>query len=134
MEKPFRLLLERELRIFSIRRGVQRNWFQHPYFGYPRVNNQKGWLGRTHVYRFFVQDPFYFDKSCKFTIEHGHNNNLTLDLASVAYWYQEKASALARSFSKEERQPKPIIDTSKINVWRNIWKFDNSGKALHLLD
>lgn len=104
--------------------------FQHPYFGYPRVNNQKGWLGHTHVYRFFIQDPFYFDKSCKFTIEHGHNNNLTLDLASVAYWYQEKASALARSFTKEERQPKPIIDSSKINVWRNVWQIDNGGKAI----
>jgi hypothetical protein len=103
--------------------------FQHPYFGYPRVNNQKGWLGRTHVYRFFIQDPFYFDKSCKFTIEHGHNNNLTLDLASVAYWYQEKASALARSFSKEERQPKPIIDSSNIKVWRNIWQIDKGVKA-----
>jgi hypothetical protein len=103
--------------------------FQHPYFGYPRVNNQKGWLGRTHVYRFFIQDPFYFDKSCKFTIEHGHNNNLTLDLASVAYWYQDKATALARSITKEERQPKPIIDSSKIKVWRNVWQLDKDVKA-----
>ncbi len=82
--------------------------FQHPYFGYPRVNNETGFLGHTHVYRFFVNDPIYFDKSCKFTIEHGDNNDLTLDLASVAYWYQDKASALPRSFTKEERQPKPI--------------------------
>lgn len=22
--------------------------FSHPYFGYPRVNNDIGWLGRTH--------------------------------------------------------------------------------------
>jgi hypothetical protein len=103
--------------------------FQHPYFGYPRVNNETGWLGHTHVYRFFVKDPFYFDKSCKFTIEHGHNNNLTLDLASVAYWYQEKASSLPRSFTKEERNPKPIIGATEIHLWRNAWRIENGKKS-----
>ena len=58
--------------------------FSHPYFGYPRVNNDIGWLGRTHVYRFFIADPIFFEKSVKGTIEHGSNNNLTLDLATVA--------------------------------------------------
>lgn len=101
--------------------------FYHPYFGYPRVNNETGWLGRTHVYRFMVQDPIYFDKSCKFTIEHGHNNNLTLDLASVAYWYQEKASSLPRSFSKEERIPKPAISAGDIHKWRNSWRIDKGN-------
>ena len=42
---------------------------QHPYFGYPRVNNETGWLGRTHMYRFFIADPIHFKKSCKVTIE-----------------------------------------------------------------
>ena len=103
--------------------------FQHPYFGYPRVNNETGWLGHTHVCRFFIQDPFYFDKSCKFTIEHGHNNNLTLDLASVAYWYQEKASSLPRTFTKEERKPMPIIGVSNIHLWRNAWRIDKGNKT-----
>lgn len=102
--------------------------FYHPYFGYPRVNGETGWLGHTHLYRFFIQDPFYFDKSCKFTIEHGHNNNLTLDLASVAYWYQDKASSLPRSFTKGERKPKPIIGASEIHIWRNAWRIDNGKK------
>lgn len=104
--------------------------FQHPYFGYPCVNKETGYLGHTHVYRFFVEDPIYFDKSCKFTIEHGDNNDLTLDLASVAYWYQEKATPLPRSFTKEERQPKPIIGSSEINLWRNVWRIDNLGKVI----
>ena len=65
--------------------------YQHIYFGYPRVNNDVGFLGRTHVYRFFIQDPVFFEKGLKATIEHGHNNCLTLDLATVAYWYQDKA-------------------------------------------
>lgn len=103
--------------------------FQHPYFGYPRVNNETGWLGRTHVYRFFIKDPFYFDKSCKFTIEHGHNNNLTLDLASVAYWYQDQASALPRSFSKEERKPMPAVSPSDIHLWRDSWRGEKGSKS-----
>ena len=103
--------------------------FQHPYYGYPRVNNETGWLGHTHVYRFFIADPVYFDNSCKFTIEHGHNNNLTLDLASVAYWYQDKASALPRTFTKEERVYKPIIGASEIHKWRDAWRIENKEKS-----
>ena len=101
--------------------------FQHPYYGYPRVNNETGWLGHTHVYRFFIADPIYFDKSCRFTIEHGHNNNLTLDLASVAYWYQENPASLPRSFTKEERVPKPLIGPGDIHLWRNSWRIEKGN-------
>lgn len=105
--------------------------FYHPYFGYPRVNNETGWLGRTHVYRFLITDPIYFDESCKFTIEHGHNNNLTLDLASVAYWYQQDAAPLPRSFTREERKPMPDISPADIHIWRDAWrKAMGSGEKL----
>lgn len=103
--------------------------FQHPYYGFPRVNNETGWLGHTHIYRFFIADPVYFDRSCRFTIEHGHNNNLTLDLASVAYWYQDKAAKLPRSFTKEERKFKPIIGASEIHKWRDAWRIENGEKS-----
>jgi hypothetical protein len=103
--------------------------FQHPYFGYPRVNNETGWLGHTHIYRYFIADPVYFDQSCKFTIEHGHNNNLTLDLSSVAYWYQDKAAPLPRSFTKEERVYKPIIGAAEIHKWRDAWRIENGNKT-----
>jgi hypothetical protein len=96
--------------------------FQHPYFGYARVNNETGWLGRTHVYRFHIADPIYFDQSCRYTIEHGDNDNLTLDLASVAYWYQDTASPLPRSFTKAERKPMPAITPSDIHLWRDAWR------------
>lgn len=96
--------------------------FYHPYFGYSRVNDQIGWLGRTHMYRFLITDPIYFDESCKFTFEHGHNNNLTLDLASVAYWYQKNAAQLPRSFNKEERKPMPDIGPRDIHLWRDAWR------------
>lgn len=101
--------------------------FQHPYFGYPRVNNETGWLGHTHVYRFFIADPVYFNKSCRFTIEHGHNNNLTLDLASVAYWYQDSPARLPRSFTKEERKPQPLIGAVEMHLWRNAWRIEKGN-------
>ena len=103
--------------------------FQHPSFGYARVNNGTGWLGRTHVYRFHLTDPVRFEKSCRFTIEHGHNNNLTLDLASVAYWYQDGAGPLPRSFTKAERKPMPEITPSDIHLWRDAWRRQNGNGA-----
>lgn len=102
--------------------------FSHPYFGYPRVNNDIGWLGRTHVYRFFINDPVFFEKGLKATIEHGHNNNLTLDLASVAYWYQDKASMLPKATTKEERRLKPMINSTDIHKWRHEWR-KNKGNG-----
>jgi hypothetical protein len=96
--------------------------FSHPYFGYPRVNGTLGWLGRTHVYRFHIEDPVYFDKSLKFSIEHGHNNCLTLDLASVAYWYLDKPTKLAPIATRDERQFMPEITVVDIHRWRNDWR------------
>ena len=101
--------------------------FHHPYFGYGRVNNATGWLGRTHAYRFHLADPVYFDKSCLFTIEHGHDNNLTLDLASVAYWYQDTANPLPRTLTKAERKPQPEITESDIHLWRDAWRKQNGN-------
>ena len=97
--------------------------FSHPYYGYARVNDDLGWLGRTHVYRFNITDPIYFDKSLRFSIEHGHNNNLTLDLASVAYWYQSKPfNPLPSLPDREARKPKPFIGPVDIHRWRNEWR------------
>lgn len=105
--------------------------FSHPYYGYPRVNENIGWLGRTHVYRFFITDPVFFQKSMKGTIEHGHNNCLTLDLATVAYWYQSEASSLPPAPSKETRAVKPEVNESDIHIWRDEWrKSMGSGSKL----
>ena len=96
--------------------------FSHPYFGYPRVNDNVGWLGRTHVYRFFIADPVLFDTSLKATIEHGHNNNMTLDLSSVAYWYQSEATPVPDIPGVNERRPMPEIGVSEIHKWRHEWR------------
>jgi len=106
--------------------------FQHPYFGYARVNGGSGWLGRTHVYRFHLADPIYFDRSLRFSIEHGHDNNLTLDLSSVAYWYQSEPHKAFPAFpSREARKPKPKIGEVDIHLWRDAWrKAHGSGSQL----
>jgi len=110
--------------------------FMTPYFGYPRVNTNdqaytgNGWLGRTHVYRFNIVDPIYFDKSLRFTIEHGHNNVLILDLRSVAYWYQSQAARVPAIKSKKDREPMPMITPVDIHKWRDAWrksKGDSTG-------
>lgn len=96
--------------------------FQYPYYGAPRVNDNIGWLGRTHVYRFHILDPIYFDKSLKFTIEHGHSNSMNIDLASVSYWYQQKpANKLPPIPNKVQRAPKRILgDWDRIKA-RKLW-------------
>lgn len=103
--------------------------FMHPYYGYPRINKETGWLGRTHAYRFFINDPVYFDTSLKATIEHGHNNNLTLELASVAYWYQDKAMPLPKAPTKVERAPMPELGLPEIHKWRHEWRKNKGNKA-----
>jgi len=102
--------------------------FTHPYYGYGRLNNDVGWLGRTHVYRFHISDPVHFSESLRFSIEHGHNNNLTLDLASVAYWYQlPPFNELPPLPDKEARAPKPFIEHYNMHKWRHEWRKNNGN-------
>jgi hypothetical protein len=110
--------------------------FHHPYFGYPRVNTtdrsfEGGWMGRTHVYRFHITDPIYFDTSFKFTIEHGHNDVLILDLRSVAYWYQTVATGVPSIKAKDERQVMRLINPVDIHKWRDAW-LKSKGNAKNL--
>ena len=97
--------------------------FSHPFYGYARVNDDIGWLGRTHVYRFHITDPLYFDESLRFTIEHGHNNNLTLALATVAYWYQDGPPDPFPPFpARADRAPMPMIGPVELHRWRHEWR------------
>jgi len=50
--------------------------------------HSKNWSGKISYYRFHIQDPIYFQKSIKVTIEHGHANHRSDDYSSTAYWYQ----------------------------------------------
>lgn len=97
--------------------------FSHPFYGYGRVDGETGWLGRTHVYRFHVTDPVHFEKSLRFSIEHGHDNNLTLDLSSVAYWYQTEPHKPFPPFpSREARAPRPFLGATDLHLQRHAWR------------
>lgn len=103
----------------------------HPFFGYPRVNNDVGWMGRTHCYRFHIQDPIVFTKSLRASIEHGHANNMTQEMSSVAYWYQkEPHKPFAEIPGREARVPKPNIGAMEIHKWRGAWREVNGGGVL----
>ncbi len=105
--------------------------YAHPYFGYARVNGETGFLGRTHCYRFHLEDPVFFGKSLRASIEHGHANSLTLDLATVAYWYQtEPHRPFPPMPPKEARQPLPPINAVDIHKWRDAWRREQGGGPL----
>lgn len=58
-----------------------------PYFGYHFKGNSD-YTGKHSQYRFHIEDPIYFEKSIKVSIEHGHANDRQGDWSSTAYWYQ----------------------------------------------
>ncbi|MCX6150911.1 MAG: DUF2961 domain-containing protein [Ignavibacteriales bacterium] len=61
--------------------------FSAPYHG---VIVKDDSLSRIAVYRFHLGDVIPFKKSLRFTIEHGHANEETVDYSSTAYWYQKE--------------------------------------------
>ncbi len=69
--------------------------FNTPYAGITQYNGSPQWgehdwpfRGKNSMYRFHIEDPIRFRKSIRVTIEHGHNNKLSNDYSSTAYWYQ----------------------------------------------
>lgn len=102
--------------------------FDNPSFGLARVpgtdnNDPKfGWMGRTHLYRFHHLDPIRFQKSLKFTIEHGHDNCLSLELATVAYTYQTLITTPLNPLPDlKSRIPQPLTTESDLHLWRTAW-------------
>jgi hypothetical protein len=66
------------------------------------------WRGKNSTYRYHIEDPIYFEKSIRVTIEHGHANSLTNDYASTAYWYQtEPHKPFPNLPPMVERLPRP---------------------------
>jgi hypothetical protein len=111
--------------------------YLHPYFGTARAPGRLndsprfGWLGRTHVYRFHLEDPIRFAKSLRASIEHGHANCLTLELASVAYWYQTLPSKPFPPLpTPEQRVPLPEIGVVDVHRWRDAWRQSRGGGQL----
>lgn len=111
--------------------------YQHPYFGTARAPGREntegrfGWIGRTHCYRFHIEDPIRFQKSLEASIEHGHANCLTLSLATVAYWYQTLPSLPFPPLpSAADRKPMPEIGVIEMHRWRDAWRQSKGGGKL----
>jgi hypothetical protein len=63
-----------------------------PYSGFHLVE-RPDFAGLVGMYRWYVADPIRFERSIRWTIEHGHANNFANDYSSVAYWYQTEPHA-----------------------------------------
>lgn len=79
--------------------------FCAPQFGYSLKGNLD-YTGKHSQYRFHVEDPICFEKSLRFSIEHGHANDKQGDWTSTAYWYQiGRTRPLPDTGTFEERIP-----------------------------
>ena len=109
----------------------------HPYFGIAyapgRGNDDArfGWMGKTHNYRFHIEDPVRFQSSLRASIEHGHANCLTLGLSSVAYWYQTMPTKQFPPLPfAEDRQPLQEVGVVEVHRWREAWRQSKGGGKL----
>jgi len=66
--------------------------FAGPYSGVHLIESSD-YQGLVGMYRWYVADPIRFDRSLRWTIEHGHANNFGNDYCSVAFWYQAEPHA-----------------------------------------
>ncbi len=89
--------------------------FNYPYIGYSQQGN-RDWTGSHTMYRFHVEDPIYFEKSLRATIEHGHANARQDDYTSVAFWYQtEPHQKLIPLPALNDRLPNAFWQVEKLN-------------------
>jgi hypothetical protein len=59
--------------------------YDSPYFGIVFDGGRK--FTAVSYYRFFLEDPIYFEKSLIGSIEHGHANRRSDYFSTVAFWY-----------------------------------------------
>jgi hypothetical protein len=64
--------------------------FAYQYNGAPYLGVPERAGGRYCLYRWHAPNPIAFQKSIKFTIEHGHANDRADCFYSVGYWYQSE--------------------------------------------
>lgn len=72
-------------------------------------NGSSVYLGDTRYYQtsyvHHIENPVYFNKEIKVTIENGHANRLCNEVSSVAYWYCETPTKVIAPPPVEQRQP-----------------------------
>ena len=107
---------------FNTAWGLKEHYL-HPYFGAARVNEgETAWLGRTHVYRFHLEEPIHFSTALRGSIEIGHADCLMTDVVTEAYWYQLPCAALPALPPLEQRQNMPKINAADIHRWHEAFR------------
>jgi hypothetical protein len=87
--------------------GFEGKQFAYHYTGVPYVVNPFSLGGKWCVYRWHLDSPITFQKSIRMTLEHGHGNDRSDSLYSVAYWYQAEPHAKFPALpSIQERLPR----------------------------
>ncbi|WP_157950148.1 glycoside hydrolase family 172 protein [Vallitalea okinawensis] len=61
-----------------------------------------------------LENPVYFQKEIKVTIENGHANRLANEISSVAYWYAEKPSKAIDVPNAKQREAIPELGGSLV--------------------
>lgn len=74
------------------------------YSGFHQIESPD-FAGLVAMYRWYVTDPIHFQKSIRWTLEHGHANNFQNIYRSVAYWYQQPQAELPQLPVAEELLP-----------------------------
>ncbi len=91
--------------------------FNYPFVGYSQQGN-RDWTGSHTMYRFHIEDPIYFQKSLRATIEHGHANAREDDYTSVAFWYQTEPH--------QKLFPLPPVNERLPNAYWKIQKLEEN--------
>ena len=81
--------------------------FANLHQGAPHMVNAERIGGEYCLYRWHTGSPLAFEKSLKFTMEHGHANHRSDNFYTVAYWYQSEPHKAFPALPKaEERVPR----------------------------
>lgn len=83
--------------------------FANLHQGAPHMVNAERIGGEYCLYRWHTESPLAFEKSLKFTMEHGHANHRSDNFYTVAYWYQSEPHKAFPALPKaEERVPRVV--------------------------
>jgi hypothetical protein len=99
--------------------GASPAWeYAGPYTGFHFIGSVD-YSGLTGMYRWYLHDPITFQRSLRWTIEHGHANNFGNDYSSVAYWYQTPAASVAGTLPDRDAML-PRLDDGYLEAARRL--------------
>jgi hypothetical protein len=82
--------------------------FANLYNGAPFLGLAERAGGRYCLYRWHADNPITFERSIRYTIEHGHADDRSDNFCSVAYWYQSEPNTEFPALpAVSERVPQP---------------------------